>query len=188
MLLFLTTTFSKWFHPLNIKPHKRCVFKSDVKTQCQPLKTNRVPKFVFSCWRLNLWWAHWPNSKTHTEPKAQQTSTPVDCYLETLWNVVLWSLEARINGLLWYVSRVRWIPSSNRKSTTNTQESFGGILNKVMKACKNRNMTEMETFSHDEWAEIHQEFCQKLVTGDASHLQEVMGASVSPPRTRDAFQ
>jgi len=39
------------------------------------------------------------------------------------------------------------------------------VLEKVVAACKPKNITELEAIGHEDWAKIPQKHCQKLVSG-----------------------
>lgn len=58
----------------------------------------------------------------------------------------------------------------------NPIENLWWDLKKAVGARKPKNISELETFAHEEWAKIPKERCQKLVSGYRSRLQQVIAA------------
>ena len=56
----------------------------------------------------------------------------------------------------------------------NPIENLWWELKKGVASRKPKNISELEAFAHEEWAKIPQERCQKLVSGYASRLQQVI--------------
>ena len=61
-------------------------------------------------------------------------------------------------------------------SDFNPIENLWWDLKKAAVACKPKNIIELKAFAYEEWAKISQECYQKLVSGYASHLQQVITA------------
>lgn len=59
-------------------------------------------------------------------------------------------------------------------------------LKKVLAACKPKNISELETIVHEEWDMIPQECFQKLVSGYASYLAQVITKKSALLCTKDA--
>ncbi|KAI8522083.1 hypothetical protein Bbelb_018370 [Branchiostoma belcheri] len=58
----------------------------------------------------------------------------------------------------------------------NPIENLWWDLKKAIAARKPKNIAELETFAHEEWAKIPKERCQKLVSGYRARLQQVIAA------------
>ncbi|KAF7646122.1 hypothetical protein LDENG_00193360 [Lucifuga dentata] len=72
-----------------------------------------------------------------------------------------------------HASKSKWLSQS---PDLNPIENLWWDLKKAVEACKPKNINELEAIAHEEWAKIPEERCQKLVSGYASHLQQVITA------------
>jgi len=69
----------------------------------------------------------------------------------------------------------------------NPIENLWWDLNKAVAARKPKNIIELEAIAHEEWAKINQKCCQKLMSGNTAHLQQVITATgCSTMSTKDA--
>ena len=59
----------------------------------------------------------------------------------------------------------------------NPIESLWWDWKKAVAVCKPKNISELKAFAHEEWAKIPQEHYQKLLSGYASRLQQVITAN-----------
>jgi len=64
----------------------------------------------------------------------------------------------------------------------NPIENLWWDLKKAVAVRTPKNITELEAIAHEQWAQIPQECCQKLVSGYASRLQQVVTAKGCSPK------
>ncbi|KAF7646787.1 hypothetical protein LDENG_00182360 [Lucifuga dentata] len=104
---------------------------------------------------------------------------------QKFWDSVLWSNETKLE--LFGPMDQRYVLEEEKKSwkilewpsqspVLNPIENLWWDLKKAAAARKPKNINELEAIAREEWAKIPQERCQKLVSGYASCLQQVITA------------
>ncbi|KAF7653672.1 hypothetical protein LDENG_00080200 [Lucifuga dentata] len=104
---------------------------------------------------------------------------------QKFWDFVLWSNETKLE--LFGPMDQRYVLEEEKKSwkilewssqspDLNPIENLRWDLKKAVAARKPKNINELEAIAHEEWGKIPQERCQKLMSGYASRLQQVITA------------
>ncbi|KAF7645443.1 hypothetical protein LDENG_00204490, partial [Lucifuga dentata] len=104
---------------------------------------------------------------------------------QKFWDSILWRDETKLElfgpmdqRYVWRRKNKSWkiLEWLSQSPDLNPIENLWWDLKKAVAARKPKNINELEAIAHEEWTKIPQERCQKLVSGYASCLQQVITA------------